>query len=287
MKYPSKESKDDNGELEVGSSEEKGEGAGREEEVDILDQCGGGEFYHRPENSGQIIEGEFDWDKVTRSRLLTMYFYGYIFTQIPGGWLAGRYGGRRVWGWCQLISAICTLLTPLAARTHVYLTSALRFILGLAAGVTFPCVHAMLGRWAPKLERSKLVAFVFAGPPLGTILTFSLSALLCSYGFDNGWGSIFYLAGAGNVLWVVVWMWVVRDTPSEDSRITVAERDYILTSTGEKTHNKDDEVLEWFPDEIGAVLPRVDGNAPGPEEPESEDDSPDDSDADADFEGLE
>ncbi|KAL8566690.1 hypothetical protein ACOMHN_050339 [Nucella lapillus] len=49
---------------------------------------------------------------------------------------------------------------------------------------------------------------------------------------------------------------------------------------------KDDEVLEWFPDEIGSVLPRVDGNAPGPEEPESEDDSPDDSDADADFEGL-
>ncbi|KAL8563469.1 hypothetical protein ACOMHN_011948 [Nucella lapillus] len=51
--------------------------------------------------------------------------------------------------------------------------------------------------------------------------------------------------------------------------------------------NVDDEVLEWFSDEIGAVLPRVDGNAPGSEEPESEDDSPDDSDADADFEGLE
>ncbi|KAL8566227.1 hypothetical protein ACOMHN_063117 [Nucella lapillus] len=51
--------------------------------------------------------------------------------------------------------------------------------------------------------------------------------------------------------------------------------------------SQDDEVLEWFPDEIGAVLPRVDGNAPGPEEPKSEDDSPDDSDADADFEGLE
>ncbi|KAL8566513.1 hypothetical protein ACOMHN_012331 [Nucella lapillus] len=51
--------------------------------------------------------------------------------------------------------------------------------------------------------------------------------------------------------------------------------------------SQDDEVLEWFPDEIGAVLPRVDGNAPGPEEPESVDDSPDYSDADADFEGLE
>ncbi|KAL8573041.1 hypothetical protein ACOMHN_010471 [Nucella lapillus] len=58
-------------------------------------------------------------------------------------------------------------------------------------------------------------------------------------------------------------------------------------ATRQDVINWDDEVLELFPDEIGAVLPRVDGNAPGPEEPESEDDSPDDSDADADFEGLE
>lgn len=30
-------------------------------------------------------------------------------------------------------------------------------------GVTFPCIHAMMGRWAPKLERSKLVSFSFSG----------------------------------------------------------------------------------------------------------------------------
>ncbi|KAL8616897.1 hypothetical protein ACOMHN_041816 [Nucella lapillus] len=58
-------------------------------------------------------------------------------------------------------------------------------------------------------------------------------------------------------------------------------------STARVTLGGDDEVLDFFPDKISAVLPHVDGNAPGPEEPESEDDSPDDSDADADFEGLE
>lgn len=52
---------------------------------------------------------------------------------MPGGWLAGRIGGRRVWGVCQTISALCSLATPLAARTNVYIVYAIRFILGLAA----------------------------------------------------------------------------------------------------------------------------------------------------------
>ncbi|KAK3787981.1 hypothetical protein RRG08_042269 [Elysia crispata] len=161
-----------------------------------------------------------------------MYFYGYIFTQIPGGWLASRYGGKRVWGVCQAVCAVCTLLTPLCARTHVYLAYAVRFILGFGAGVTFPAVHALLGRWSPPLERSKMASFTFSGPLVGNVLTFSISGLLCAYGFDNGWGSIFYLAGIGNMLWVVAWFWLVADSPDQHPHISERERIYITTSIG-------------------------------------------------------
>ncbi|PVD36709.1 hypothetical protein C0Q70_03695 [Pomacea canaliculata] len=118
----------------------------------------------------------------------------YVFTQIPGGWLADRYGGRLVWGLCQSICALSSLALPLAARAHVYLVDALRFLLGFAAGVSFPCFYTMMGRWAPKLERSKIILFCFEGLSVASVLTFPLSALLCVYGFDNGWGSIFYLS---------------------------------------------------------------------------------------------
>ncbi|XP_025084617.1 sialin-like isoform X2 [Pomacea canaliculata] len=188
---------------------------------------------------------EFDWDKRTQSSLLAMFFYGYIFTQIPGGWLAGRYGGQLVWGVSQAVCAVCTLAMPLAARANVYLAYALRFILGLGAGVTFPCIHAMMGRWAPKLERSKLVSFSFSGAATGNVLTFSLSALLCVYGFDNGWGSIFYLSGLGNLLWVVVWFMVTADTPAKHKRISEAERNYIETSIGESQVKKETLPTPW------------------------------------------
>ena len=45
-----------------------------------------------------------------------------------------------------LITSIFTLLTPLAANTSVGLFAAARVIEGLGEGVTFPAMHAMLGR---------------------------------------------------------------------------------------------------------------------------------------------
>ncbi|KAH9514176.1 hypothetical protein Btru_030467 [Bulinus truncatus] len=160
--------------------------------------CGGDADYGKGQgkNVSELDDsGEFDWDKITRSELLSMYFYGYIVTQIPSGWLASRYGGKRVWGWNMFLSAVCCLVTPICARTHAYLLYFVRFLLGVAAGVTFPCLHALLGKWSPPLERTILTACTFSGIALGNIVTFSISGFLCHNGFDNGWGSIFYLSG--------------------------------------------------------------------------------------------
>lgn len=52
-------------------------------------------------------------------------------TQFPGGWLAGRYGGKHVFGWSMLVCALATLLTPLAAQTSVPLLMIVRAIAGL------------------------------------------------------------------------------------------------------------------------------------------------------------
>ena len=31
-----------------------------------------------------------DWDRDTQGLVLGSFFYGYFFTQIPGGWLGGK-----------------------------------------------------------------------------------------------------------------------------------------------------------------------------------------------------
>ena len=78
--------------------------------------------------------------------ILGSFFYGYVLTQIPGGRLAELWGGKWLYGLGVLVTAFFTLITPWAANTSVYLLVAVRIMEGLGEGVTFPAMHAMLGR---------------------------------------------------------------------------------------------------------------------------------------------
>lgn len=57
----------------------------------------------------------YDWDSETQGWILGAFFYGYILTQIPGGYLASRCGAKWLLGLGILGTVIFTLLTPLAA----------------------------------------------------------------------------------------------------------------------------------------------------------------------------
>ena len=63
--------------------------------------------------------------------VLGAFFYGYITTQVPGGWLANRYGGKWVYAIGMLLCNIMTALTPIAARTSYYMLVAARVIEGI------------------------------------------------------------------------------------------------------------------------------------------------------------
>ncbi|XP_046556711.1 uncharacterized transporter slc-17.2-like [Haliotis rubra] len=177
---------------------------------------------------------EFYWTKGEQSGILSAYFYGYIITQIPAGILASKYGGKRVMFVGLLIGSIVSLLLPIGARTSIYLVYVLRVILGVSQGVYFPSLQSMWGKWAPPLERSKLTAICYSGPQFGSIATFAISGFMCIYGFDNGWGSIFYVTGGISLLWCALWYITVASSPAEHPRITERERDYITSTIGEK-----------------------------------------------------
>merc|ERR1719341_2426905 len=65
-------------------------------------------------------DGPFDWGEREQGWLLGAFFYGYVATQIPGGRMAEKYGGKMLYGVGVLITAVFTLLTPLAANTSIY-----------------------------------------------------------------------------------------------------------------------------------------------------------------------
>lgn len=46
----------------------------------------------------------------------------------------------------------------------------------------------------------KKFTLVVAGSFVGAIISFILSGVLCEYGFDGGWPSVFYIFGKGSEL---------------------------------------------------------------------------------------
>jgi MFS family permease len=72
---------------------------------------------------------QYKWDDPTRGVVLSSFFWGYIFTQIPGGYLAQKYGGKVVLGTGVLIASVATISTPFFASVLPLFVAA-RFLTG-------------------------------------------------------------------------------------------------------------------------------------------------------------
>ncbi|XP_030380306.1 putative inorganic phosphate cotransporter isoform X1 [Scaptodrosophila lebanonensis] len=176
-------------------------------------------------------DGDFVWNSKLQGFILSSFFYGYVITQIPFGILAKKYGALRFLGWGMLINSVFAFLVPVAAREGgVWGLCIVRFIQGLGEGPIVPCTHALLAKWIPPNERSRMGAAVYAGAQFGTIISMPLSGLLAEYGFDGGWPSIFYVFGVVGTIWSIAFLIMVFEDPSSHPRIDEREKKYINDS---------------------------------------------------------
>ncbi len=68
----------------------------------------------------QESTGEFDWNAQEQGIILGAFYYGFIFTMLPGGYLSERYSGK----WVLFVSfagaTLCNFLAPWTARQGGY-----------------------------------------------------------------------------------------------------------------------------------------------------------------------
>ena len=86
---------------------------------------------------GHFVIRNAQADKVNTTHLifvgrthLGVFFYGYVITQVPGGWLAARVGAKYLFGFGVLFTSILTLFTPAAANHSVGMFILVRILEG-------------------------------------------------------------------------------------------------------------------------------------------------------------
>lgn len=163
---------------------------------------------------------EFGWDITQQTRVLASFFFGYALTQILGGWLASRVGGKRVLLGGVVVWSLFTALAPPAAAGGFAALIAARIGMGLGEGVSFPAIYALFSRWIPAGERSRAVGFNFSAIPLGTVFALVVTPWIIEH---YGWPWAFYSFGALGLVWVVAWQLLVTASPEENPRVSPEE----------------------------------------------------------------
>lgn len=155
---------------------------------------------------------EFGWDPAIEGAIFSCFFYGYMATQILGGYLSDRLGGKYIFGAGALGWSIFTLITPFAARWHFIALIVCRVCLGIAEGVSYPAINSLLGKWLPIGERSRATAAVNSFSYAGAVMALLISAPMAAS--DRiGWPWVFYVFGGVGIIWMIPWILMIKSRP--------------------------------------------------------------------------
>jgi len=97
---------------------------------------------------------KFDWTPETIGIVDSSFFWGYIVTQIPGGFLAAKFSPTKLFGAAIFSSSCLNMLIPLAKQKYEFI-EVVRVLQGLVEGATYPSCHGIWRGWAPPRERPR------------------------------------------------------------------------------------------------------------------------------------
>lgn len=68
------------------------------------------------DDGGLTGVGTFEWSEQLQGLILSSFYWGYVITHLPGGYLAEKFGGKYTLSLGILSTAVFTLLTPVVVE---------------------------------------------------------------------------------------------------------------------------------------------------------------------------
>ncbi|MEN6439338.1 MAG: MFS transporter [Syntrophobacter sp.] len=183
--------------------------------------------------AGPTMMKYFNWTAADFGLVQSAFFVGYAFTQIPGGWLADRFGGSKVVLLGTLWWSLFVFITPFGAT--LALMMAIRASMGVGEGVNAPAHVALTAWWMPKKESGRAIGVYYIGMQVGIMITMPLTVWIIG---TYGWQMCFFSFAFVGVAWSALWYWYGCDRPEQHRSISEEELAYI------KSDRDDAEVME-------------------------------------------
>ena len=195
--------------------------------------------------AGAKLSEEFAISNIRLGLVFSAFLFGYALCQTPAGWLADRFGPRRVLTAGVLWWGIFTALTAAIAHSlanAVMVLAVIRFLLGAGEAIIYPASNQFVARWIPSHERGVANGIIFAGVGIGAGVTPPfISFIMLRY----GWRSSFLMSALIGLVAGSIWFLAARDTPEAHPSVSADELALIRQGIPESAAAKDASLLTW------------------------------------------
>ncbi|MFO0923999.1 MAG: MFS transporter [Pirellulales bacterium] len=158
-----------------------------------------------------------------------IFFIGYVLFEIPGALLAERYSPKL---WIARIMLSWGLVSGWLAFIHTeWEFYILRFLLGVAEASLYPVLYAScIPRWFSKQDRARAIALMLTSLQISSIVGAPLAGTLLDLTWAGleGWQLLFLLEAIPAVLFAIILLFWMADSPEKARWLTHEERQFLL-----------------------------------------------------------
>ncbi|CAM9138832.1 unnamed protein product [Ectocarpus sp. 4 AP-2014] len=143
---------------------------------------------------------------------LSSYYFGFTVSQVPGGYMAKRCGGKATLGLCFLLwfPLSAALASSIRSGYAAPVVVGCRLGIGLAQGMFLPAAQSVLGHWIPARRRGRHFAFAMSGMFAGAAIAMvTVPPIVSRFGAHTA----FYLGAVMGAAWLAVWVCLGSDAP--------------------------------------------------------------------------
>jgi MFS transporter, ACS family, glucarate transporter len=144
--------------------------------------------------------------------LLSSFFAGYAIMQLPGGWLADRFGARKVLIVSVIMWSIFTGLTGAAWSMASMII--IRFLFGIGEGGFQPASSKIISQTFPEKQRARAMSVMLSSSGIVSLFVPVVSVVLLT---TIGWRVTFIIMGLiGAIIAILYWFFIKIPTNNEN-----------------------------------------------------------------------
>jgi MFS family permease len=152
------------------------------------------------------------------------FAWGYVATQFTAGYLALRFGSRRIIGISLFLFGACAMATGMT--TNFTELVAVRFLLGLSEGPIQAATAMFLAQWFVKQERGRAFGIWNLSLGAGAFLAGPISGWILAH---HNWRMMMFIEGAPAWLFCIIWFYMVPKSLEAAKWLNDNDRNVIKT----------------------------------------------------------